>query len=167
MNILILTPTNEIDITLFSRKLCNDYGDTAHLFSVQQLALLADMQNPKQVKNWHAYEYAMALTTREDGNIIRDKAAKDKTPYIVFGNIPKGTLKFDHILSIAESSWDWNVEASDRATCNKIFNPTTVEIHYSPLEWYTKNDIQLTLPTYHHLQLFLKTLGIGGKKVGK
>ena len=171
MNILILTPTNEVDITIFSRKIHGDYDSFASLFSLQEMALLMDVRekqkHPDKDYIWRTFEYATGLTIREDSKILRDRVTKSKQPYIIFGNIPKDVIKFDHIISIAEPSWDWDNETSERAEGNKVFNPVVESMKHKPLEWYSAKDVQLTLPTYHHLQLFLKALGIGGKKVGK
>lgn len=165
MKVLILTPTNDIDIAIFGAKLHQAYDGLAHIFSAQEMGILLGATMGKNETNWSAYEYQTAITARDDDNILRND--KDKLPIIVYGNLDKHSVNFNHILSVAEPGWDWDTEASERAKLDKLYNPVLEQCGKRTIEWYEPKDVQLTLPTFHHLQLFLKSAGIGGKKVGK
>lgn len=154
MNILILTPIHPVQIVEMSQWL-TQFRTNSDIYSPQMMALIGE--------NVLKYDYITAnylftLETRNHPDWIKVK--NTNYPFhIVYGNVAKNsTLHFDHI--IAFSSMD-----------TEIFDPyldEAIKTHYSAvdipdrdkIQWYTAEEAHITLPTYHHLEVFLTTLGV-------
>lgn len=158
MKILILTPIDPFTIVKTGQDLYADYNKHNDLFSIQAMSLL---DNEIHKEGTHpSYITSTSVFAAEMRDNPRLSLSKQRTydNLIVWGNLDSHTMKFDHIISWEQA---WNTETDNYITtlqdrCSEAFEKLKIK----PIRWYTKEDVHFIFPTWPHLQLFLKTLGV-------
>lgn len=126
--------------------------------SVQSFALLGEETLNKK---YIPYNYTLATALKNKPEII---LPTDTTPLIVYGNLDKNTpIEFDYKIKLT-TQYSANSFDDYLAGAEAIMKGVYREIDKPSVTWYTDEDCELELPTLHHLQVFLKTLGIVEKQ---
>ena len=156
MNILILTPTDPQSILLCGQSLFGEYGDKNDIFSVQMMALLDEDKNQN-----HTYIASNNLFAAEVRDNPRVSIARNKRydNLIVFGNCDNKSIKFDHIITW-DDAWEDDNEDTYLAKQSELFEEDFRNHSIKPIRWYKRADAEFSFPTWRHLCIFLKTLGV-------
>lgn len=156
MNILILTPTDPYSVMLCGQNLFNEYGDKNDIFSIQMMALLDADKN-----EGHTYIASNNLFAAEMRDNPRVSIARN-TKYdnlIVFGNCDNKSIKFDHVITW-DGIWEDDNEDANLNKQNELFDEVFRNHNVKPIRWYKRDDAEFSFPTWRHLCIFLKTLGV-------
>ena len=155
MNILILTPIDEFTIFSVGQDIFNTYGDNNDVFSVQMMAILASDE-----KNYPVTNEVFAAEARDNPRLALNKL-KSYDNLIVFGNLDCKTITFDHIIT-CDSFWTDPTNKTDNyiTESRSRFAETFKSQNIKPIRYYAVEDAEFSFPTWAHLCLFLKTLGV-------
>lgn len=157
MNILILTPTDPYTIVATTQLMYNTYDQHNDLFSVQTMALLDS--ETEEDKKYPISNVLFAAEVRDNPRVCLSRMRK--SPHlIVWGNLDSHAIKFDHIITWAQAWEDDAEKDAYLAASNERYNATLAACNIKPIRWYTKDDAHYVFPTWDHLKLFLKTLGV-------
>lgn len=154
MNILIITPTNPIDIITVAQDLYANFSDSCSILSPQMFALLAE----ETFNHKYAVEnYGFMNSFFKNPKLLERKNGQEHL--IVFGNIDYRTkIKWDHIIGFCPNP-DLQTEGVFDSYGEKL-KEIYKESKLPDLYWVNESKIEYTFPTFKHLKLFLKTLGI-------
>lgn len=156
MNILILTPTDPYSVMLCGQNLFNEYGDKNDIFSVQMMALL-DADNNED-HNYIASNNLFAAEMRDNPRVSIARNTKYDN-LIVFGNCDNKSIKFDHVITY-DDIWEDDNEDVYLNKQNELFEEVFRNHNIKPIRWYKRDDAEFSFPTWRHLCIFLKTLGV-------
>lgn len=150
--VLVLSSIHPITIAELSKHLYSKYGSKNSVFSIQSMALLYEETfNAKYIPA----NYSFANALKKDATILKDKTQN----LIVFGNLDIATkINFDYVI-IYSNGLEEDLEDKYLAQMSKLINLADTTIN---IEWFktNSNTVRLVVPTLHHLDTFLTTLGI-------
>lgn len=159
MQILVVTPVHPMQIAEMAMFFKN-YWDNNNVLSLQAMALLAE---ETLEKNYTITNFIYAAEARKNNSILLTNAEYKREHQIIFGNLSKtNSIKFDHVIGFTSNVTQTDGTDFDpyliksKALVDNIFSANNIE----PIDWYTESDCEHIFPTLHHLELFLKTIGI-------
>lgn len=158
MKILIVTPIHPTQIaemiTFFK-----DYPENLDILSIQSMALLAE---ETLNKNYPITNFIYAAECRKNPKLL--KLVKENQ--IIFGNLSKtNKIKFDHIIGYTSNITQGEIFDPYLEQAKTIADPVFKQQGHDAIDWYSVEDCEHIFPTLHHLEVFLKTLGITKQEV--
>lgn len=156
MNILILTPTDPTTIITTTQLMYNNYDQHNDLFSVQAMALLDS--ETEDDKRYPISNILFAAEIRDNPRVCLSRMRQSPN-LVVWGNLDSHAIKFDHIITWSQAWGDAEKDAYLVAS-NDRYDAALKKCNIKPIRWYQKEDAHVVFPSWHHLQLFLKTIGV-------
>lgn len=154
--ILILSSTHPVHITELNLHIYKNYQQYNDIFSIQSMALLYE---ETLNKHYIPANYAFAQAVKKDPQLARSKINKGQN-LIIFGNLDMATkIKLDHIIIYTNGLEENTLEDKYLQKMEELFDKTNEE---KIINWYKTNDqtSRLIVPTLHHLDVFLETIGV-------